>query len=644
MAVTPELNTIRAAARRAQARMRLARVVGILPIALLLGLGASAVVLAVRKAFPERLPEATARGLLIGAGLSLALAVTVALLQRLRPFSGALALDRHHALHGRLTNAIELGSKSEGVRTPFEAAAIEDGCKHAKGLSPRAAVPIRLPPRAGIVALVGLAVAGLAVLEVELPSLAPELLPLSSFDALEMPPDDLDLLRQEIAALKREDRGPEVQAAIDRFNALVEDIANRRLNRSEAFRRMEEIDRDLMAGLEAESQTLKDAIKSTADALKESKLTEPVGKSLEEQKLDESQKDLKQLAEKLRHPNQKPDAKEIEKLRKALEEAQARKKEALDAINEKRAELRKDLLKKKKPETTPDGGAPDQKEQDLLRNKERELQRLDRESERQERAQRSLSKLDRDLAKAAEDLMRDLGMSAKDLEQAAEDINRLEQEQQMSEKEKEELRQRLEELRELIRQQGQGGQKRMARLLRFGQRARGKQGQGGEQQPGGEGKEQGEGKMRPGGESPEGEDGKMLVLGPGGKPVPMPGGQGDTPGQSGGQEGHDQGGQPGEPGGKGIGKDPGADPKGKTATDPKMSTQDVEAQGLDNKQGPTNSEVIMAAADRGFQGRPYQKVYREYQTKAEDQINKEDIPDGFRFYVRRYFQLIRPRE
>jgi len=79
-------------------------------------------------------------------------------------------------------------------------------------------------------------------------------------------------------------------------------------------------------------------------------------------------------------------------------------------------------------------------------------------------------------------------------------------------------------------------------------------------------------------------------------------------------------------------------------TDPKMGTQDVNAQGLDSGGGPSNSEVILAAAEKGFKGGGYKKVFTQYRTVAEDQINKEKIPDGYRFYVNRYFQLIRPRE
>lgn len=70
----------------------------------------------------------------------------------------------------------------------------------------------------------------------------------------------------------------------------------------------------------------------------------------------------------------------------------------------------------------------------------------------------------------------------------------------------------------------------------------------------------------------------------------------------------------------------------------------MQAAGIDSGQGPSNSEVILSAAERGFKGKPYKKVYTDYHTVAEQQINKDQIPDGYRFYVQRYFQLIRPRE
>lgn len=70
----------------------------------------------------------------------------------------------------------------------------------------------------------------------------------------------------------------------------------------------------------------------------------------------------------------------------------------------------------------------------------------------------------------------------------------------------------------------------------------------------------------------------------------------------------------------------------------------MQQQGLDTQQGGSRSEVILSAAERGFKGSGYKKVFKEYHTTAEQQINKDTVPDGYRSYVHRYFQLIRPRE
>ena len=75
-----------------------------------------------------------------------------------------------------------------------------------------------------------------------------------------------------------------------------------------------------------------------------------------------------------------------------------------------------------------------------------------------------------------------------------------------------------------------------------------------------------------------------------------------------------------------------------------MGTQDTQVAGQDTGQGASRSEVILGAAERGFSHRGYRKVYTEYRTVAEEALNKDEIPGGYRFYVRRYFQLIRPRD
>jgi hypothetical protein len=649
--------------------MRLQRALQALPFALTFGLAVAAGTLAVRKTLPDLLSEPRAKQILFGAGALVLLTILVSLIRRLPPRAGTLALDRHHDLNDRLTNALAFQAMPAGERTPLMEVAIDDACEHARGLKPRKAAPLRVPGDLLVSLAVAAGVFGVAMLEVRTPRReAPQA---KTIDALVMSPDDLELFRDAAKELAKDDQNPETKAAVDRFNQLIEDIANKRLDRTEAFRRMEAIERELLKGAEADLKSLEDAFKEMGEELKNSELSRKVGESLEKKDLEKAQKDLKELADQLRDKKKKLDKAEIEKLRQALAKAAAQRKQALAAINEKRAEMREEILKKRneQKEKDPDGGVKSSKEEEeLLKKKERELERLDREAEKQERAGRQLDRLDRDLAKAAEDLLRDLGLSGQDLEQAAEDINRMQQEA-MSQKEKEELRQRLQELRELLRQQGQGGKQRMARMLKFGKRARGGQGgQGQDQQSGqqqqGQGDQQGEGQEGQEGEGQEGQNGQngqgqgqgkgqQWVIGPGGKKMlvlSQGGGQGDQPGGEGqgqgqGQQGEGQGngGQGDQPGGKGAGTGSGGEVGGKR-TDPKMGTQDVHAQAVDTQEGPSNSEVILSAAERGFKGKPYKRVFTQYQTVAEQQINKDKVPDGYRFYVHRYFQLIRPRE
>jgi hypothetical protein len=117
-------------------------------------------------------------------------------------------------------------------------------------------------------------------------------------------------------------------------------------------------------------------------------------------------------------------------------------------------------------------------------------------------------------------------------------------------------------------------------------------------------------------------------------------------GQGGSMPGSGQGGQGGQGQGQpGRGWGEGHDPHEQGgATNPKMGTEDTQVQGADTGQGGSRSQVILGAAERGFSSRGYKKVYTEYHQVAEESLAKDDIPGGYRFYVKRYFQLIRPRE
>jgi chaperonin cofactor prefoldin len=569
------------------------------------------------------------------------LAVVLHALFRPRPwFAGALALDRHHGLSDRITNALAFAS--EGERTPLMDAAIEDAARSVPKLSPRRAAPIRFPKDLAISLGLGAAVVGIAQLEVRTTRFVPE--PARTFEALVVSPDDLEVFR-EMAREVRPSDDPKLQESVRRFNQLVEDLAEKRLDRQEAFRRLEELESGLLEAVDADQEAVEEALRQMGAALAKSRAGEDAGKAMQENRLPDAEEAMKKLAERL-ESREKIDKKRLEELRRALEAASKTTTEKLGALEQERQELeerRKRLLKKKEEQ-----GLSKQEENEL-RKTERRLERLEREKQRQQNAKKELDDLDRDLAKAAEELMKQLGEeAAKHLRQGAQELNRSAQ-QQMSRQQKQELKKRLEQMREMLRQQGQGGAKRQQQLVQFGQRARGGkpmpgEGQEGEGQPGQGQQGQGQGKD---GQGKPGRGGQpILSLKPGqgggqGPTVLMPGAGGiPLPGEGGGREG--PGGGSG-PGGEqwGTGHDPNV--KG-DATSLRGETQDVAAAAQDTGQGASASQVIYGAAERGFVGKGYRQVFTEYETVAEEVLAKDEIPPGYEFYVRRYFQLIRPRE
>jgi len=62
-----------------------------------------------------------------------------------------------------------------------------------------------------------------------------------------------------------------------------------------------------------------------------------------------------------------------------------------------------------------------------------------------------------------------------------------------------------------------------------------------------------------------------------------------------------------------------------------------------NGAGPNRAEVIGGAADRGFAQHGYARVFADYQAAVEDALATTAVPEGRRYVVRRYFDLIRPR-
>ena len=640
-----DLSAIVGPVRRAEHRIRAARALRVFARALVVGLALSIVVVALRKLGVVSEPHA--RGLLAILGGGSLVAAGVAYLYRIAPNAGAVALDRHHGLADRLSSALDFAARKRSDRTDFMQATIADAIAHAGGVDPKRAVPIPMPRDLAVAAGFAALLASVMLFEVRRHEVVAAA---KTIDALEVTPDDLDAVREFLRDMEQRPLSDDTKAAINEFNQLVEDLAQKRLDRTEAFRKLQSLEEKLLNGRDANAKDLEEALAKMGEELKKSEATKPAGEALTNKNLAEASEKLKELAKKLKEEGGKFDKAQLEKMRDALKKAAESQDARKAALDKRRDELQKDLLKQKEKLANKEN--PSEEEKNLLKKKERELERLEREREQQEQTGRQLDRLDRELAQAAEDLMKELGASADDLEKGAEDINRMSKEQ-MTDKEKEELRQRLQELRETLRRQGKGGKQQMSRLQKFQRRARGggkgqagkgaqegeqngtgEQGQGqeGQGQEGQEGQEGQNGQGQNGQGQQPGQNGEMWVMGPNGqKMLVLSRGQGS---QSGGGADRPS---------SGAGHERGGNPQG-AATQLKGQMQDTQVAGQDTGEGSSNSEVILGAAERGFASRGYTKVYRDYKTVAEEALSHDDIPGGYRFYVRRYFLLIRPRE
>ncbi|MBZ0117308.1 MAG: hypothetical protein K8H88_09950, partial [Sandaracinaceae bacterium] len=162
--------------------------------------------------------------------------------------------------------------------------------------------------------------------------------------------------------------------------------------------------------------------------------------------------------------------------------------------------------------------------------------------------------------------------------------------------------------------------------------------QGGEAQQGGPGGQPGQSQGGQGesGQGDQQQQQQVLTLGGSGPPnaileIPGMGQSRPSPGSGPAMQGP----------GAGAGHDP------STLDDPTRlggTRRDVRVEGEAQAQGPTRSEVIMSSAQRGFATRDYRDVYTDYSEHAEEALEQDEIPQGYRFYVRRYFTLIRPRD
>ncbi|HEY4395291.1 MAG TPA: hypothetical protein VGP64_14575, partial [Polyangia bacterium] len=95
--------------------------------------------------------------------------------------------------------------------------------------------------------------------------------------------------------------------------------------------------------------------------------------------------------------------------------------------------------------------------------------------------------------------------------------------------------------------------------------------------------------------------------------------------------------------GNGIGRQPGGAPLGARADGLEAARGTKADVPLADGAGPSRAEVIGTAAGHGFGSPGYARAFADYAAAVEDALDTTAVPEGKRYLVRRYFDLIRPR-
>ena len=589
--------------------------------------------------------------------VAVAAPLLLALMNAARGVSSAGAagrLDSTHEVHSRFRSALEFASVPASARTPFMHAAVVDAGRFAPDVDPAVAAPLRWP-RVGVLALafaVILAIVsyfdGKSKIQREIDPEPP------AISALLVHPDDLESFEEPIAPMLEPEAAEPIRGAAEDFNQLIEDLADRRLDRTEALRRIDALERRLAEARAASSDTIDDALRRIGEPLR-AEVTEAASQALRDGDAARATAELRSVAERLRQGD--IDRRRLEQLRRALRRASQDEQRSTERELARMRQEQERLLARER------NGALTPRERRLLNRRRRNLERLERNAAEEAERRRELERLRREFSQAAEDLQRNSpDEAAQALERGAEDLNRAAQ-SQMSETQRQELMRQLDQLRELMRRQGRGsqgsqgqngrgrsgGQGQGQRMDRFVLRAAGQGGEGGiplhmpsrgDQNGSARGSPRGSQGQPGSGSGQQGRDGdqrdqnptKALTLGAGGDA------QLEIPGvrHRGGGRGQ---GRTGPGAGVGSHREHLEEPTRIDAT-----RRNTQVDGEESDEGASRSEVILGAADRGFAARSYQRVYTDYSDHAEEVLERDEIPGGYRFYVRRYFQLIRPRE
>lgn len=368
------------------------------------------------------------------------------------------------------------------------------------------------------------------------------------------------------------------------------------------------------AARQAETAAARSAVEDTARKLEE--LARQAEKTSEESKSDE----LKKIAEQLQRS-----AEELRANAKNPEEAEKSALREISALEQLVQEMQKSP-----PSVTPE-----------------EMKALAKALEENEATKEAAAEMAAgDLAKAAQELEKAMQKAEENKdERTPEEVRKALDEAVKKLAEKKQLSEAMQKLAEQMRKAagGKGGQsseaaKQLAQMLR--QMAQGKTGQSSDSQNA-QAMQQllsalqnmkfGEGQSQPGGEPQPGQTPGIVMMEQFGKgdpgAMPAPG----DPQQPSGQPGSE--------------RDTGTTdtPFGKDKVKPGENAQ---AQQITGRQGEGQSlqQSLTSAGDSSKSNRGYKDLYEAMAPAAQEAVLQENIPLGSRFFIKRYFEAIRPKE
>ncbi|MSP63474.1 MAG: hypothetical protein EXR72_24645 [Myxococcales bacterium] len=604
-----------------------------------------------------RLGALPSRAGLLVAALALVMVAAgalVAALRRIPPPSVAKRIDSSHGLSDRLGSALDFAARVEP--TAFMQAAIADGCRAAQGIRPSLASPWRRPPHLAATALC----LALTVLVSLLRFPSPTVAALPEAPVLPRLAIDRDLLEPERDLARDLQRQAETTGDEDlkefaaQMNKLFDQLDRRELTRKELFDRLAELEQRAMKGDHGNFEELKQKLRKAGEELSKDALARATAEALKRDDLDKAKQEMEALAKKI--DQQKADEKQQRALAKAMEQAA---KEPAQTPEEKRAieEVKKLEEEQRRLKREQQEKPKDEEVARRLQRNERRLEQLKREGQARADAQRMLQRLQRNMQSAASQ-MRDQNRAGatQAMRDAARELGKMQDEiRKLGNGRK--MQSAVGELKELMRRMAGQGQDGQGQPPGEGQEgyALGEAQSGREGNPGKNGQNgQGDGKSGP-------EKQKLHDF------LARAKGQGDPDGPKllkPGQEGSDgqlllpmgQGAQPGrDPGGQEQGHGPSQGAPGDRAGDSHDSRLTGDPTSLGGQRralraegkmgaGPSKSETILGSAEKGFASAGYRRVYGDYTSVVEEVMSKEQVPPGYRFYVKRYFNLIKPRE